>query len=138
VGDPLDLPEPGAPRGPLLGRPRKPATLVRGILAERVAITVPLDPYLSLRALAGYSGLSVRRLRDLLSDPAHPLPCYRIGVKILVRRSEYDGWAARFRRLGSPDVERIAAAIRDVRSGPRRARPRAADARTAPTLREIA
>jgi hypothetical protein len=80
---------------------------VRGILADQVAVSIPLDPYLSLRALAGYSGLSVRRLRALLDDPGHPLPCYRIGGKILVRRSEYDAWAARYRREGRGDVDRV-------------------------------
>lgn len=80
---------------------------IRGILADEVAVSVPLDPYLSLRALAGYSGLSVRRLRTLLDDPGHPLPCFRIGGKILVRRSEYDAWAVRYRREGRGDVDRV-------------------------------
>jgi predicted DNA-binding transcriptional regulator AlpA len=80
---------------------------VRGVLAERVVISTPLDPFLSLQALAAYSGLSRRKLRDYLTDPAHPLPCYRIGGKIVVRRSEYDAWAARYRQVGQPDVDRI-------------------------------
>jgi hypothetical protein len=78
---------------------------------------VPLDPYLSLRALAGYSGLSVRKLRDLVNDPAHPLPCYRVGGKLLVRRSEYDAWVARYRRVGNPDLDRIVTeTLRDLRA----------------------
>jgi hypothetical protein len=109
------LPAPGrcdAPRrtrGPRIGRggSSKPPTLLRGPVADGVAVTVPLDPYLSLRALAGYSGLSVRKLRDLCNDPAHPLPCYRVGGKILVRRSEYDAWVARYRQVGDPDLDRI-------------------------------
>ena len=56
------------------------------------------DAYLSLKALARYSGLSVRRLRDYLTDRSHPLPSYRIGGKILIRRSDFDTWAAQFRR----------------------------------------
>ncbi len=70
----------------------QPVAQVRGVLAERVVISTPLDPFLSLLALASYSGLSRRKLRDCLTDPAHPLPCYRIGGKIVVRRSEYDAW----------------------------------------------
>ena len=62
---------------------------------------VELDRYLSIRALAEYSGLSVRRLRDYLVDGAAPIPHYRIGGKILVRRSEYDAWTVRFRTLPS-------------------------------------
>src|SRR5215208_3314058 len=57
--------------------------------------------YLPLKALASYSGLSVRTLRDYLMDPIGPLPHYRIAGKILVRRSEYDAWVQRFRRRGS-------------------------------------
>jgi hypothetical protein len=55
------------------------------------------DAYLPLRTLSSYSGLSIRTLRGYLSHPTHPLPCYRIGGKVLVRRSEYDAWASRFR-----------------------------------------
>ena len=88
---------------------------VRGILAERVSISTPLDPFLPLTALANYSGLSVRKLRDFLDDPARPLPCYRIGGKILVRRSEYDGWAAAFHSIGKRNVEKIVAdVLRDL------------------------
>jgi lambda repressor-like predicted transcriptional regulator len=80
---------------------------VRGVLADRVIVSTTLDPFLSLKALASYSGLSVRTLRTLLTAPAHPLPCYRIGGKLLVRRSEYDAWATRYRRVGRPDVAQV-------------------------------
>ena len=69
-----------------------------GVLAERLAVSLPLDPFLSLKALASYAGLSVRKLRDLLVDPGHPLPAYQVGTKILVRRSEFDVWMAAHRR----------------------------------------
>jgi hypothetical protein len=55
------------------------------------------DAYLPLRALATYSGLSVRTLRNYLTDLARPLPHYRIGGRVLVKRSEFDTWAGRFR-----------------------------------------
>jgi hypothetical protein len=84
---------------------------VRGVLAQQVVVSMPLDPFLSLRALSGYASLSVRTLRSLLTAPAHPLPHYRIGGKVLVRRSEYDAWTARYRRVGRPDV---AAVVDDV------------------------
>ena len=60
-----------------------------------------------MKALATYSGLSVRRLRDYLSDALHPLPCYRVGGKLLVRRSDFDTWMAQYRQVGRPDVDRI-------------------------------
>jgi len=80
---------------------------VRGVLAERVVVSTALNPYLPLEALAAYAGISVRKLRDLVNDPEHPLPCYRIGSKILVRLSEYDAWAARYRQVGRVDVNTI-------------------------------
>ena len=57
--------------------------------------------YLPLRDLAVYSGLSVRTLRSHLVNPSHPLPNYRIGGKILVRRSEFDAWAQHFRGVAN-------------------------------------
>ena len=87
------------------------ASQVRGVLAERVVISSELDPFLSLQALATYSSLSVRKLRDYLTDPIHPLPCYRIGGKILVRRSEYDAWAASYRQVGQANVDRVVSEV---------------------------
>ena len=78
-----------------------------GAALEHVVVTVPLDPYLSLRALTAYAGLSVRKLRDLLDDPVHPLPCYRVGGKLLVRRSEFDAWMAVYRERGRVDVDQV-------------------------------
>ena len=96
---------------------------VRGVVAERVIVSTQLDPFLSLKALAAYSGLGVRTLRDHLSDLTHPLPCYRIGGKILVRRSEFDAWAAVYRQVGTVELDRLAVeAVRDVRVAASRAR----------------
>jgi hypothetical protein len=86
---------------------RSAAAQVRGVLADRVVVSTTLDPFLPLRALASYSGLSVRKLRDYLEDPANPLPCYHVGGKILVRRSEFDGWIAVYRQHGRRDVDAI-------------------------------
>jgi len=72
------------------------------------------DAYLPLRTLSSYSGLSIRTLRGFLCHPAHPLPCYRIGGKVLVRRSEYDSWASRFRANVAPAVDRV---VEDVLRG---------------------
>ena len=74
-------------------------------LVETVSVTVPLDPWLSLQAAAGYSCLSVRNLRGWLSHPERPLPCYRVGGKILLRRSELDRWLETFRRVGVWDLD---------------------------------
>ncbi len=89
---------------------------IRGVLAEQVVLSSALDPFLSLRALANYSCVSVRKLREYLGDPAHPLPHYRLGGKILVRRSEFDAWMAAYRKAGQADVGRIVDTVmRDLR-----------------------
>jgi excisionase family DNA binding protein len=77
---------------------------------EAVTIQDTLDPWLSLRGLAGYSSLSRRTLQDLVNDPADSLPSYRVGSKILVRRSEFDAWMARRRNTRAEAVARLAAA----------------------------
>jgi hypothetical protein len=53
--------------------------------------------YLSLRALATYSGLSVRTLREYLLNPVHPLPHLKLPGKILVKRTDFDVWIEQFR-----------------------------------------
>jgi hypothetical protein len=84
---------------------RQHVAQIRGILADQVAVSIPLDPYLSLRALAGYSGLSVRRLRALLEEPGQPIPSFRVGGKILVRRSEFDAWMTGYRRRATGAID---------------------------------
>ena len=70
----------------------------------RVA-AVAEDAYLPLKRLSSYAGLSVRTLRSHLRDAVHPLPHYRVGGKVLVRRSDYDAWAAQFRARDSSIVD---------------------------------
>jgi hypothetical protein len=62
------------------------------------------DAFLSLVALSKYAGLSVRTLRDHVDALDNPLPVYRMGRKLLVKRSEYDRWAANFRTEGKPSL----------------------------------
>lgn len=38
-------------------------------------------------------------------------PCYRLGGKILVRKSEFDAWIAQYRAQGRPS---LAKAIREL------------------------
>ncbi len=55
------------------------------------------DDYLSLRALAAYSDMSVRTLRNYLTHTTNPMPHYRMDGKILEERSEFDVWIRSFR-----------------------------------------
>lgn len=75
------------------------------------------DGYLSLKALAGYDGLGVRTLRGYFTHPGHPLPHYRIGGKVLVRRSEYDAWASRFHVRYVRSAATVDAIVDDVMRG---------------------
>lgn len=80
-------------------------------------IGTALDPFFSLKALATYASVSVRKLREYLDAPTHPLPHYRVGGKIVVRRSEFDAWIAAYRRVGQSDVGGIVDSVmRDLRS----------------------
>ena len=101
------------PHGPRVAAEQRVAQ-VRGVLAERVVVSTPLDPFLSLKALAAYSSLSPRTLRAFLElPPDEALPCYRPpgGGKILVRRSEFDAWMQQYRARGRPSLAR---AMRDL------------------------
>jgi len=85
---------------------------VRGVVAERVVVSVPLDPFLSLRAASQYLGLSIKTLRRAVNGPPdEALPCYRVGAVILVRRSEADAWMAQRRTVGRPS---LVAAMREL------------------------
>jgi excisionase family DNA binding protein len=84
---------------------------VRGALVEPLHVGISFNPFLSLKTLASYSGLSVRKLREYLDNPMHPLPQYRVGGKILVRRSEFDAWIVAYRQVGDTDVDRVVAAV---------------------------
>lgn len=108
-----------------IGRPSDGTTLgsdrPRLVVVEGLALSSPADPYLTLRALAAYSACSVRWLRDRLTDAHRALPHYRLpGGKILVRRSDFDAWLVRYRRIGSPAVnEVVAEVLGDLRVAPR-------------------
>jgi hypothetical protein len=73
------------------------------------------DSYLPLKTLAAYAGLSVRTLRAHLGNRCHPLPCYRVGGKILVRRQEYDLWAEQFRV--QPHTDSLDALVDEIFEG---------------------
>ena len=79
---------------------------VRGVSADQVIAGIEIDPFLSLKGLAGYSSLSVRTLRHFIYElpPEQALPCYRLPGKLLVRRSEFDAWLEQYRSRGRPSL----------------------------------
>lgn len=87
--------------------PREDGARVHRLMRELVVLTTEVDPFLPLRTLAAYAGLSVRTLRQYLElPPGRALPCYRVGGKILVRRSEFDAWVQQYRSRGRPELAR--------------------------------
>jgi len=92
------------PRHELVGHPSPVDVGERNLPSDSARFE---DGYLPVKDLAVYSGLSVRTLRTYISHPSHPLPCYRIGGKVLVRRSEFDQWAQQFRAEPSSVVDSL-------------------------------
>jgi hypothetical protein len=77
----------------------------------------PAEPaeYLTFKQLVVYSTLSERTLRGYIHRKVRPLPSYRVDKKILIRRVEFDGWLASFRR--AEPVDEIAQAVDEMLSG---------------------
>jgi hypothetical protein len=58
-------------------------------LPERIVLSMPLDPYLSLKALAAYPSLSIRRLRQLIDQALAALsPCTASAARSLGKRGK--------------------------------------------------
>jgi excisionase family DNA binding protein len=75
-------------------------------------VSIPIDPFLSLKAASGYTSLSIQTLRRAVNaGPHHALRCYRVGAAILVRRSEVDAWLTQRRTVGRPS---LIAAMREL------------------------
>jgi excisionase family DNA binding protein len=63
------------------------------------------DRYLSLSESSAYLGLSVRTIRKFLPE----IPHFKVGSKLLFKRSELDAWIFRYREHGEGfDLDRLA------------------------------
>jgi hypothetical protein len=85
---------------------REPIQL-KGFIDRVVVQAIAPDTFVSLRALASLSGVSVKTLRRYLELPGHrALPHYRLpgGGKVLIKRSDWDLWVEQFRVIGRPAV----------------------------------
>jgi hypothetical protein len=92
--------------------------LVRGVVGREVILSTVLDPLLRLPALARYSSISVRKLREYLQAPSHPLPYFRVGGRVLVRVSEFDRWLTAYRGRANAEVGVIVDdVVRSLRAG---------------------
>jgi len=61
--------------------------------------------WMDLRALTGYVCVSERTVRTWIHEGTDPLPAYRVGKKILLRRSEFDRWMERHRLMPASSVD---------------------------------
>jgi hypothetical protein len=63
------------------------------------------DHYLDLKSLAIYSSLAVPTLRGYLREGT--LPHYKLKGKIIVRRSDFDGWIERYKVDRRDDLDAL-------------------------------
>ncbi len=68
--------------------------------------------YLDLKELKVYSGISIRKLRALLRDPANPIPSISLGRMIRVYRPAFDAWMANHQTM---DLKRVLDEVRSAR-----------------------
>ncbi len=62
------------------------------------------DRYLDKREAATYTSLSTRNLEARLPE----IPHFRVGQKILFKKSELDRWIEQFREGGNQNLNRLA------------------------------
>ena len=74
------------------------------------------ETYLDLKTLSGRTCLSVRTLRDLIKDPSHPLPFYKLAGKNLVYWPEFKKWIAEYKVVGGLDVDDIIKSVCEDRT----------------------
>ena len=57
-------------------------------IKELKAIMSPTDYFMNTKSLSRYSGISVRKLKDLIRHPEYPLPAYKVEGRIKIKKSE--------------------------------------------------
>ena len=65
------------------------------------------EKYLDLKTLSGRTSISVRKYRDCIKDPCHPLPYYKLDGKILIRWSDFENWISKYKVIGGIDIDGI-------------------------------
>jgi len=90
-------------------RPREYGSqALRGIIVTDVEVSTPLDPFMTIKAAAAYCALSKRRIeRAVNTTPDKALVHYRLGKRIVIRRSDLDAWMARYRHVCRPSLRAV-------------------------------
>ncbi len=74
------------------------------VSVKEVLLHFSQDRYLDKKEAASYTSLSTRNLEARLSE----IPHFRVGKKILFKKSELDHWMESHREGGSHDLDKIA------------------------------
>ncbi len=80
---------------------RQPVEMVS---VQEVLLHFDRDRYMDKREAAAYTSLSVRNLEARLPE----IPHFRVGQKILFKKSEVDRWMETYREGGTRNLDRIA------------------------------
>jgi excisionase family DNA binding protein len=70
--------------------------------------------YFSKKQLSEYSGFSMRRIHDLLKGP-NPIPHFRVGRSIRVKREDFDSWLEQHYKVRTDLVDRILGEFMGIR-----------------------
>jgi len=73
------------------------------VSAREILAYVDRDRYLDKREAAAYTSLSIRNLEARLDE----IPHFRVGKKILFKKSELDRWMEKYREGGSHNLDRL-------------------------------
>ena len=68
-----------------------------------VSISNETDVYINVEICSEWSSLSVRTLREHLTDPVNPIPHYKVGGRILISWPEFKRWMESF-KVKSSDI----------------------------------
>jgi len=74
------------------------------VSVQEILAYVDRDRYMDKREAAAYTSLSLRNLEARLPE----IPHFRVGKKLLFKKSELDRWLEQFREGGAQNLERIA------------------------------
>ncbi len=82
------------------------------ISVQEVLLYFSQDRYMDKREAATYTSLSTRTLEERLRE----IPHFRVGRKVLFKKSELDRWIEQFREGSAQNLDRIAdEAIESIR-----------------------
>ena len=73
------------------------------------------DQYFDLPGISHYTSMKPGTIRDHITGKA--MPCFKVGGKLLFRRSEVDRWIEQFRHTKSQDLAKIVDDIMDELKG---------------------